>query len=352
MLNNFPMGLTFDDVLLEPQESAVIRSEVDLSSFVTKKIKLQIPILAAAMDTVSEALMAIALGRLGGLAVLHRNCSVEEQLAMVRKVKKNKLLSSAAVGPGDLQRALALDKAGIDIIVVDTAHAHNLRALKSAKEIKKSVRAQIVVGNIGTKEAAMELVKFADAIKVGVGPGSICTTRVVAGIGVPQLTAILNVVEVAKKKGIPVIADGGIRYSGDAVKALAAGAQAVMLGSMLAGTKEAPGRVIKYNGELVKAYRGMGSFGAMQGGRSTDRYFQKNAKTYIPEGVEGITPYKGLVKDVVEQITGGMKSGMGYIGAKTIADMPKCARFIRITNAGLRESHPHTITINKKAPNY
>ncbi|MDZ4243789.1 MAG: IMP dehydrogenase [Candidatus Doudnabacteria bacterium] len=352
MLNNFPMGLTFDDVLLEPQESAVIRSEVDLSSFVTKKIKLQIPILAAAMDTVSEALMAIALGRLGGLAVLHRNCSVEEQLAMVRKVKKNKLLSSAAVGPGDLQRALALDKAGIDIIVVDTAHAHNLRALKSAKEIKKSVRAQIVVGNIGTKEAAMELVKFADAIKVGVGPGSICTTRVVAGIGVPQLTAILNVVEVAKKKGIPVIADGGIRYSGDAVKALAAGAQAVMLGSMLAGTKEAPGRVIKYNGELVKAYRGMGSFGAMQGGRSTDRYFQKNAKTHIPEGVEGITPYKGLVKDVVEQITGGMKSGMGYIGAKTIADMPKCARFIRITNAGLRESHPHTITINKKAPNY
>ena len=352
MLNNFPLGLTFDDVLLEPRESVVVRSEVDLSSFVTKKIRLKIPILAAAMDTVSEAEMAIALGRLGGLAVLHRNCSVEEQIAMVRKVKKNKLLASAAVGPGDLQRALALDKAGTDIIVVDTAHAHNLRALKSAREIKKSVRAQVIVGNIGTKEAAAELVKFADAIKVGIGPGSICTTRIVAGIGIPQLTAILNVVEVAKKKGIPVIADGGMRYSGDAVKALAAGAATVMLGSMLAGTKETPGKVIKYNGELVKVYRGMGSFGVMQSNRSSDRYFQKNTKTHIPEGVEGVTQYKGPVKDVIEQITGGIKSGMGYIGAKTITDMPKHVRFIRITNAGLRESHPHTITINKKAPNY
>lgn len=352
MEDNFPLGLTFDDVLLEPRASAVSRGEVDLSSFVTKKIRLKIPILAAAMDTVSETEMAIALGRLGGLAVLHRNCSVEKQLTMVRKVKKHRLLAAAAVGPGDLQRARALDRAGTDIIVVDTAHAHNLRALKSAREIKRSVRAQVIVGNIATKEAAAELVKFADAIKVGIGPGSICTTRVIAGIGIPQLTAILNVVEIAKKKNVPVIADGGIRYSGDVVKALAAGANSVMLGSMLAGTKEAPGKLITVNGEKYKGFRGMGSLGAMTSGKSSDRYFQKNAKTYVPEGIEGMVKYQGSINDVIFQITGGIKSGMGYIGAQSITQMPKRARFIRITNAGLRESHPHSVTINKRAPNY
>ena len=349
---NFREGLTFDDVLLEPRASAVSRAEVVLFSRLTKKIRLQIPIVAAAMDTVSEAEMAIALGKLGGIAVLHRNCSIEKQVAMVKAVKRAKVLAAAAVGPGDLERAQALDQARADVIVVDTAHGHNLRAIKSAKEIKKAVKAQLIVGNIATKEAAQELVKFADAIKVGVGPGSICTTRVVAGIGVPQLTAILDVAKVARAKKVPVIADGGMRYSGDVVKALAAGASTVMLGSMLAGTKESPGKVVKLHGELMKTYRGMGSFEAMQGGKSSDRYFQRGAQVVIPEGVTGAVEYKGPVKDVIQQIVGGLRSGMGYIGAGSIPAMWRQARFIKITNAGLRESHPHSITIIKKAPNY
>ena len=346
------LALTFDDVLLEPRESGVVRDGVNLETKLTKKIKLKIPILAAAMDTVSEDAMAVALGRLGGMAVIHRNCSIQRQVAMVKKAKKARVLVGAAVGSYDLERAKALDKAGADVIVVDTAHAHNLMTIKGAKDIKQAVKAQLIVGNIATKEAAAELIKFADAIKVGVGPGSICTTRVVAGIGVPQLTAILDVAAVAKKKKIPVIADGGMKYSGDIVKALAAGASTVMLGSMLSGTKEAPGKIIKIGGKEFKSYRGMGSLGVMQGGKSSDRYFQKNAKNYVPEGVEATTPYKGELKDVVFQITGGVASGMGYIGARSIPDMPKQARFIQITNAGLKESHPHSINIVKKSPNY
>ncbi len=365
-------GLTFDDVLLEPRESGVVRDGTKLETKLTRKIKLQIPILAAAMDTVSEDAMAVSLGRLGGMAVIHRNCSIQEQVRMIRKVKMAKPGSApagstirvgAAVGSYDLERAKALDKAGADAIVVDTAHAHNLMAINDAKKIKKSIKAELIVGNIATREAAAELVKFADAIKVGVGPGSICTTRVVAGIGVPQLTAILDVAKIAAKKNIPVIADGGIKYSGDAVKALAAGASVVMLGSMLAGTREAPGKIIKIGGKLYKSYRGMGSLGVMQGGKSSDRYFQHPLSIsplirgringgYVPEGVEAVTAYKGELADVIFQITGGIKSGMGYIGAATIADIPKRARFIQITGAGLKESHPHGITITKKAPNY
>lgn len=352
MDNNFPLGLTFDDVLLEPRASAVVRNEADVTAQLTKKIRIKIPILAAAMDTVSEAEMAIALGRLGGVGVLHRNCPIAKQVEMVKKVKRARVLTAAAVGPGDLERARALDRAGVDIIVVDTAHAHNLRALKSAKQIKKTIKAQLIVGNIGTKEAATELLKFADAIKVGIGPGSICTTRVVAGIGVPQLTAILNVAAVARKKNIPVIADGGMRYSGDVVKALAAGASTVMLGSMLAGTKEAPGKIVNINGQMMKIYRGMGSLGVMESGKSSDRYFQKGSKTFVPEGIEGATRYKGPVKEVVEQIVGGLRSGMGYIGAANLPAMWRQAHFIRITNAGLKESHPHDIQITKKSPNY
>src|SRR3989344_351841 len=348
----YRLGLTFDDVLLEPRESGVVRGEVSLETKLTRKINLKIPILSAAMDTVSETSMAVSLGHLGGMAVLHRNCSIADQVAMVKKAKRADIAVGAAVGAYDLERAKALDKAGADVIIVDTAHAHNIASLKGAKEIKKAIRAQLIVGNIATKEAAAELIKFADAIKVGVGPGSICTTRIVAGIGVPQLPAILDVAKIASKKGIPVIADGGIKYSGDAVKALAAGASTVMLGSMLAGTAEAPGKVVKINGKEFKSYRGMGSLGVMQGGKSSDRYFQKTEKNYIPEGVEAVTPYKGKLADVIFQITGGIKSGMGYIGAKTIADMPECARFIQITNAGLKESHPHSITIIKRSPNY
>ncbi|OGG47539.1 hypothetical protein A2671_02140 [Candidatus Kaiserbacteria bacterium RIFCSPHIGHO2_01_FULL_49_13] len=346
------LGLTFDDVLLEPRESGVVRSGASIETKLTKKITLAIPILSAAMDTVSEDAMAVSLGRLGGMAVMHRNCSVGVQVAMVKKAKKAGVLVGAAVGSYDLERARALDKAGVDAIVVDTAHGHSLQVIKGAKLIKKSVRAELIVGNIATKEAAAELAKFADAIKVGVGPGSICTTRIVAGVGVPQLTAIMDVAAVARKKNIPVIADGGIKYSGDAVKALAAGASAVMLGSMLAGTKESPGKVITIDGKKYKSYRGMGSFAVMSGGKSSDRYFQKGAKNFVPEGIEAVTPHKGELKDVIFQITGGIQSGMGYIGSATIAEMPKRARFIQITGAGLKESHPHSINIIKKSPNY
>lgn len=350
--SDFPVGLTYDDVLLEPRFSDVVRSEVDLSAQVTKKIRINIPILSAAMDTVSEEAMGVALGKLGGLAVLHRNNSTKEEVAMLKKVKVKNLKTAASVGPHDIERAVALDKAGADIIVVDCAHAHNKKIIASAKKIKTAIKAQLMVGNLATKEAALEFIKFADAIKVGIGPGSICTTRVVAGIGVPQLTAVMNVVAVAKKAKVPVVADGGLKYSGDIVKALAAGADTVMLGSMLAGTKESPGRVIKVNGQMVKSYRGMGSLGAMSKGQSSDRYFQKGNKKYVPEGVEGVIPYKGTVEEVIFNMIGGLKSGMGYIGAKSIKQMPSRARFIRITNASLKESHPHTISINKKAPNY
>ncbi len=346
------LGLTFDDVLLEPRESHVSRGDISLATQLTKKIKLQIPILGAAMDTVSGEAMAIALGKLGGMAVIHRNCSVEEQVQMVTMAKKHQVLVGAAVGASDLERAIALDKAGVDAIFVDTAHAHNMRTVEGARKIKKNIKAQLIVGNVATKEAALELVKFADGIKVGIGPGSICTTRVVAGIGVPQLTAVMNVYEVAKKHKIPIIADGGIKYSGDAVKALAAGASSVMLGSMLAGTLESPGELLEMNNQKFKSYRGMGSLVVMEGGKSSDRYFQKDSKNYVPEGVEGMVPFLGPVSEIVDQITGGIKSGMGYIGASNIEGMPKRARFIQITNAGLVESHPHSIVITKKAPNY
>lgn len=351
---NYPisLGLTFDDVLLEPRESRVFREDTNLETHLTKKIKLRIPIIAAAMDTVSGSAMAIALGKLGGMAVIHRNCSKEEQVRMVALAKKENVLVGAAVGSNDLERAQMLDRSGVDAIFVDTAHAHNMKVVESAKKIKKHIKAALIVGNIATKEAALELVKFADGIKVGIGPGSICTTRVVAGVGVPQLTAIFDVCEVAKKHGIPVIADGGMRYSGDIVKALAAGAGSVMTGSMLAGTDETPGKIITINGKKFKSHRGMGSLAVMKGNNSSDRYFQKNSKTFVPEGVEAMLPYKGPVSDVVDQLLGGIRSGMGYIGAKTIADMTKRARFIQITNAGLIESHPHDITITKKAPNY
>lgn len=366
--SKIPLGLTFDDVLLEPRESSVLRSEAVLETNLTKKIKIQIPILAAAMDTVSGAEMAIALGRFGGIAILHRNCTIQKQVAMVKKVKrasprsepvgsttgakKARVLVGAAVGAVDPERAYALDRAGADVIVVDTAHAHVKSIIKSAREIKRRIKARLIVGNIATREATQALVSFADALKVGIGPGSICTTRIVAGVGVPQLTAIMNVAAVAAKRKIPVIADGGIRYSGDVVKALAAGASSVMLGSMLAGTKEAPGKLVNIKGEFFKTYRGMGSLGAMISGQSSDRYFQKGNRRYVPEGIEGLTEYKGPLADVVGQIAGGLRSGMGYLGAKTIADIAKRARFIRITNAGLRESHPHDIMITKKAPNY
>ncbi|ASJ10369.1 IMP dehydrogenase [Thermococcus sp. P6] len=472
-LVNAMKGYTFDDVLLIPQKTEVEPKDVDVSTRITPRIRLNIPILSAAMDTVTEWEMAIAMAREGGLGVIHRNMSIEEQVEMVRKVKREetvdevitvspgesidyalflmekeaidglpvvedgelvgiitktdittregrtvgevmtrdpitapenatveeimrlmvengidrvpivndggrlvgivtmgdlltrkkhrnavrdeegRLMVAAAVSPHDLRRALALERAGVDVIVVDTAHAHNMKAIKAMKEIRSRIDAEMIVGNIANPEAVDDLT-FADAVKVGIGPGSICTTRIVAGVGVPQITAISTVADRAEEYGIKVIADGGIKYSGDIVKAIAAGADAVMLGNLLAGTREAPGREVTINGRRYKQYRGMGSLGAMMKG-GAERYHQKgHMKTgkFVPEGVEGVVPYKGTVKEVIYQLVGGLKAGMGYVGARNIQELKEKGEFVVITNAGLRESHPHDISITNEAPNY
>ncbi len=474
-LVNAIKGYTFDDVLLIPQPTEVEPKDVDVSTRITPRIRLNIPILSAAMDTVTEWEMAVAMAREGGLGVIHRNMSISEQVEQVRKVKRAErfivedvisispdetidyalflmekndidglpvvedgrvvgviskkdiavrqgklvrevmtgepitvpesvtaeealnlmfehridrlpvvnsegklvglitmsdlarrrkwknavrdengdLVVAAAVGPFDLERAKALDRAGADVIVIDTAHAHNLKAIKAMKEIRKAVDADLIVGNIANPKAVDDLT-FADAVKVGIGPGSICTTRVVAGVGVPQITAIALVADKAGEYGLHVIADGGIRYSGDIVKAIAAGADAVMLGSLLAGTKEAPGKEVVINGRRYKQYRGMGSLGAMMKG-GAERYYQKGhmkTRKFVPEGVEGVVPYKGPVSDVLYQLVGGLKSGMGYVGAKNIEELKEKGEFVIITQAGVRESHPHDILITNEAPNY
>ena len=345
-------GLTYDDVLLVPQESDVSPSAADVGVQLTKKIKLSVPIISAAMDTVTETDMAIAVAKLGGIGVVHRSNTIEEQVEMVAAVKKEGLLVAAACGPHDIERAKALDKVGNDLLVIDCAHAHKPKVIENVKKIKESVNAEIMVGNIATTKAAVALSSVADSIKVGIGPGAICTTRVVAGVGVPQLTAVMDVVEALKDTGVTVVADGGLKHSGDIVKALAGGADAVMLGSMLAGIYETPGDVILIDDAKYKTYRGMGSEIVMKKGKSSDRYFQDGGSKYVPEGVEGIIKYKGHLEDVLHQIVGGIKSGMGYIGAKNIQSIKEKAEFIRITTAGHKESHPHTITINKQAPNY
>jgi IMP dehydrogenase len=477
-------GLTFDDVLLQPAESSVLPSQADTSTRVTREIALNIPILSAAMDTVTEADMAIVMAQLGGLGVLHRNLSVGEQAAAVRTVKRYEsgmvvnpitmtadqnladalelmkkhrisgipvtdgggrlvgILTNrdvrfaenprqpvseqmtrdnlATVGPGvtqeeakrqlhqrriekllvvdgerrciglitvkDIEKAVAYpdatkDGAGrlrvaaattvgdkgfersealldaeCDLIVIDTAHGHNRDVAAAVERIKRSSNsAQVVAGNVATAEAAKALIGAgADAVKVGIGPGSICTTRVVAGVGVPQLTAILDTAEEAARSDTPVIADGGLRISGDIAKALAAGASAVMVGSLLAGTEEAPGETFLYQGRSYKSYRGMGSVGAMAQG-SADRYFQQDIKDQlklVPEGIEGQVPYKGHAKDVIHQLVGGVKAAMGYTGAATLDELKRRARFIQITNAGLSESHVHDVAITREAPNY
>ncbi|WP_297470568.1 IMP dehydrogenase [Thermococcus sp.] len=474
-LVNAIKGYTFDDVLLIPQATEVEPKDVDVSTRVTPNVRLNIPILSAAMDTVTEWEMAVAMAREGGLGVIHRNMSISEQVEQVKKVKRAErfivedvisispeetvdyalflmekngidglpviedgrvvgviskkdiavkqgklvrevmtgepitvsesvtaeealnlmfehridrlpvvdedgklvgiitmsdlakrkkwknavkdesgdLLVAAAVGPFDIERAKALDRAGVDVIVVDTAHAHNLKAIKAMKEIRQAVDADLIVGNIANPKAVDDLT-FADAVKVGIGPGSICTTRVVAGVGVPQVTAIALVADRAQEYGLYVIADGGIRYSGDIVKAIAAGADAVMLGSLLAGTKEAPGKEVVINGRRYKQYRGMGSLGAMMKG-SAERYYQKGhmkTRKFVPEGVEGVVPYKGPVSDVLYQLVGGLRSGMGYVGAKNIPELKEKGEFVIITQAGVKESHPHDILITNEAPNY
>jgi IMP dehydrogenase len=479
---DIPLGLTFDDVLLQPLESSVLPSQADTRTRLTREIPLQIPIISSAMDTVTETDMAIALAQLGGIGVLHRNLTIEEQAAAVRQVKRfesgmvvnpitmtpdqtlaealelmktnrisgipiveqsgklcgiltnrdvrfaenprqkiselmtrenlatvpvgttetearrilhqrriEKLLvvdrqdhcvglitvkdieksvaaphatkdgegrlrvaAASTTGDAGFARSEALIDAGCDCIVIDTAHGHNTDVAKAVERVKSlSNSVQVVAGNVATADAAKALVDAgADAIKVGIGPGSICTTRIVAGVGVPQLTAIMDAAGAAN--GVPVIADGGIRTSGDMAKALAAGASTVMVGSLLAGTEEAPGEIFLYQGRSYKSYRGMGSVGAMARG-SADRYFQQDIRDHlklVPEGIEGQVPYKGAVREIIHQMVGGVKAAMGYTGSTTIAELQKRAKFVRITNAGLSESHVHDVTITREAPNY
>ena len=474
--------LTFDDVLLQPRKSSVLPNQVNIQTQLTKEITLNIPILSAAMDTVTESRMAIAMAQNGGLGVIHKNFDISTQATEVARVKRfeagivydpitmspnntiedvfaimdeknisgfpvvdknNKLLGiitnrdvrfvtnkksmvkeymtkkvitiqknqstnhakkllhenrieklvvvdnqkrciglitvkdiqrserypssvrdkngrllvGAAVGTklDDLERAVALDKSGVDVLFIDTAHGHSNSVIEAYKKIRKKTHCPIVVGNIATPEAAKDLIKLGvDAIKVGIGPGSICTTRVVAGVGVPQFTAIQDISTVASKSKIPMISDGGIRFSGDIVKALAAGGNCIMAGSLFAGTDESPGEVFLFQGRSYKSYRGMGSLGAMARG-SADRYFQDEINESIklvPEGIEGRIPYKGPVSNVLFQLTGGLKSGMGYTGSKDLSSLRKNAKFVRLTNSGITESHVHGVQVTKEAPNY
>jgi len=475
-----PEALTFDDVLLRPKESAIEPDEADTSTRVSKNVRLNIPVLSAAMDTVTESELAIEIARHGGLGVLHRNMDLDAMVEELEQVKQadeliirevitaepdqtiravdqmmneagvsgapviddddevlgiisgtdirpylevgesdevreamtdevitagedvtprealelmyehkiervpivddqNRLTGlmtmagilqrreydnavrdenghlrvGAAVGPFETDRARAADEAGADILFIDCAHAHNSNVVDSAREIKAQTDADVVVGNIGTREAARDVADFADGVKVGIGPGSICTTRVVTGAGMPQITAIAQVADVASEHDIPVIADGGIRYSGDAIKAVAAGADAVMMGSYFAGTDEAPGRVITMNGKKYKQYRGMGSVGAMQSGGG-DRYLKDDNEDeeFVPEGVEAATPYKGTLESELRQLVGGMQSGMGYVGAESIPVFKERAEFVRVSSAGQQEGHPHDVVITDEAPNY
>ncbi|HPC35089.1 MAG TPA: IMP dehydrogenase [Candidatus Marinimicrobia bacterium] len=475
-------GLTFDDVLLIPAESNVLPKQVSLVAHLTKKIQLNIPVLSAAMDTVTEGKMAIAIAREGGIGILHKNMSIEQQITEVDKVKRSesgmivkpitlssdstirdalnlmdrysisgipvvdngqlkgiltnrdirfetnldlrisermtkenlvtapegttlenaeeilqrhriekllivdnegrlkglitvkdilkkkrfpnaakdefgRLRVGAAVGVGSdyLLRAEKLVNEQVDVLVVDTAHGHSANVIKTVRELKRRFpQVDVIAGNVATAFATEALIDAgADAVKVGIGPGAICTTRVIAGVGIPQLTAILDCAEVAMKSGIPIIADGGIRYSGDIAKALAAGASTVMLGSLFAGLDESPGETVLYEGRVYKSYRGMGSIAAMTRG-SSDRYFQEGEETskLVPEGIEGIVPYKGSLADTIHQLVGGLRSAMGYCGTATIDELQKRGRFIRVTQASIQESHPHNVKISKEAPNY
>ncbi|TLY25147.1 MAG: IMP dehydrogenase [Nitrospirae bacterium] len=437
---SLPVGLTFDDVALVPAKSSVLPAETDTRTRLTRRITINIPIVSAAMDTVTEARLAIAIAREGGMGIIHRVLSPADQAAEVDKVKKSEsgmilnpvtispdhtirdahkimeqyrisgipvtkngklvgivtnrdlrfetrmdlkisqvmtrenlitapegttldkareilhLRVGAAVGVGEdaEQRVALLVKAGVDVVVVDTAHGHSQAVLDTVRLLKRRVpEADVVAGNVATKEAVRDLIAAgADAIKVGVGPGSICTTRIVAGAGVPQLTAVAECAAAARAK-VPIISDGGIKYSGDVTKAIAAGASSVMIGGLFAGTEESPGETVLFQGRTYKVYRGMGSLGAMErGGR--DRYAQRDepVQKLVPEGIEGRVPYRGTLSGVVYQLVGGLRAGMGYCGCRTIADMQKKARFIQITQAGLRESHVHDVIITKEAPNY
>ena len=324
----------------------------------TKNIQLKVPFLSSAMDTVTESKMAIAMAKAGGIGVIHRNLNIKNQTKEVIKVKKNNLLVGAAVGTNneDIERAKSLISNGCDLIVIDTAHGHSKKVLKILSKLKKVNKSvPVCVGNIATGDAAKKLYNFgADIIKVGIGPGSICTTRMVAGIGVPQISAIMEVKKALKNKKVKIVSDGGIKFSGDIAKALAAGADAIMMGSIFAGTDESPGKKFKVKGKVYKQYRGMGSIGALSSG-SANRYFQKNFKDkskFVPEGVEGRVEYKGNVSKIVYQLQGGLRSSMGYIGAKNLKQISKNAKFTKITKAGFYESMVHSVEMTQKTINY
>ncbi|NLW15398.1 MAG: IMP dehydrogenase [Erysipelothrix sp.] len=364
---------TFDDLLLVPAKSSVVPAEVNLKTKLTERLTLNVPIISAAMDTVTEDKMAIMLAKLGGIGFIHKNIPTEVQAQHVKNVKaesieetyteacvdaNGKLVVGAAVGVGanTIDRVKALVDAGVDIITVDSAHGHSEGVINTVKMIREAFpELDIVGGNIVTAQGATDLIYAgANVIKVGVGPGSICTTRVVSGVGVPQLTAVNDVFQVARQYNVGVIADGGIKLSGDIPKALAAGADAVMLGGLLAGTEESPGEIIEVYGQRVKNYVGMGSLSAMQRG-SSDRYFQGGVaelEKLVPEGIEATVPYKGSIRDVVYQMLGGLRSGMGYCGCATVEELKLNAQFVEITGAGLTESHPHNVDNVKSAPNY
>ena len=358
------LGLTYDDVLLLPDASDVVPSEVDTKTQLTRNIRLAIPLISSAMDTVTESQMAIAMAKAGGIGIIHRNLAIDEQVTHVKLVKGASLIVGAAVGVGDdgYARAQALIDAGVDVVVVDTAHGHHRAVLDAIERIKKAYPDQEVIGgNVATRAGAQALINAgADAVKVGVGPGSICTTRVVAGVGVPQVSAIMEAAKACKKSDVPLIADGGLQYSGDIAKAIVSGADTVMLGSLLAGCEESPGEMIEIDGKKYKSYRGMGSLGAMQSrgekkSYSKDRYMQDDVLAedkLVPEGIEGKVAYRGHVTEVVHQLVGGLRSGMGYAGAATIEDLKRNGRLVQITSAGLQESHPHDVLHVADAPNY
>ncbi len=364
------VGLSFDDVLLLPQYSEVTPNAVNISTLAARGIKLNTPILSSAMDTVTEDTMAIAMAQNGGLGIIHKSMTIERQATLVKHVKatqptgdksaldqSGRLLCGAALGiTADLdERAQALIAAGVDVVVLDSAHGYSKNVISALKSLKlKFPNLPVICGNVATYDGAKALAEAgADAVKVGMGPGSICSTRIISGMGVPQLTAIMESARACAPLNVPVIADGGIRFSGDVTKALAAGASAVMIGGLLAKTTEAPGAVVEIDGKKYKSYRGMGSIEAMSAAHGAkDRYFQTGQKKLVAEGVDALVPLGGSAADVLFQLSGGLRSGMGYLGAKDIGELQRKAVFIRITENGLNESHPHDIRMTHAEPNY
>ncbi|MHA1581533.1 MAG: IMP dehydrogenase [Candidatus Baldrarchaeia archaeon] len=340
-LRKAELGLTFDDVLVKPNYSEIFPAKVDTATKVSKNIKLEIPLVSSPMDTVTEAEMAIAIAKHGGIGIIHRNLSIEEEAKEVEKVKEKGLKVGAAVGVFDQKRVEVLVNAGADLIVIDTAHGHSKDVIESLKLYKKMYDVDIMAGNIATKEGAIALIENgADSLRVGIGPGSACLTRKVSGVGVPQLYAVASVADVASEYDVPVVADGGIKTSGDIVKAIVAGADCVMIGNLFAGTDESPGEIIIDKGRKFKKYRGMGSEEVV---KRLDRYSK-----LVPEGIVGLVPYKGTVEDVIHKLVGGLKTGMGYVGARNIKELKLKGRFIRVTSLGERENRPRNIFIEKE----